>query len=133
MKRNDLLAIGCMSIVASVIAVAFLVSPRVTETGLNEALGWNALGLSTTNSPNGWAQGLVDSTDEATSFQPFGSGPLNARVTIRKGVTLNGCATVQATVAPMYLEDIPGYDAKRGAEPRETITAVREVCKRVDA
>ncbi len=103
------------------------------ETGLNKDLGWNALGLSSTNSPNGWAQGLVDSTDAATSFSPYGSGPQNARVTISKDPSVNGCAMVQAKVEAMYPDDIPGYDAKLGAEPRETITAVGEVCKRVGA
>ncbi len=130
--RKTLLPLGAVATLVGALTVNALVGVE-RETGLNKDLGWAALGLSSTNSPNGWAQGLVDSTDGATSFQPFGSGPLNARVTISKDPSVNGCATVQAIVEAMYPDDIPGYDAKLGAEPRETIHAAREVCKRVGA
>ncbi len=132
--QNYAKAFALVTMVAVVLGTYVVLKPSEPnrEWGLEAAVGWAALDL-TDISLNKWAQGLVAANEDAASFQPFGSGPANARVTVSKDASQNGCAFVTATITPMYEGDIPGYDAKLGAVPRDTVSATREVCVLGDA
>lgn len=107
--------------------------PNITvETGLEAAVGWAELDLSDI-SLNKWATSFVAGNPDAATFSPFGSGPANARVILDKDENREGCANVMVTITSMYPGEIPGYDAKLGATPRETVSATREVCVLGDA
>ena len=122
--------------VAAAAIVPFLIlSPGANqETGLNADLGWAALGLSSTNSPNGWAQTMVDNYEGPMQFQPYMNGPLNTTVIMDKGATnADGCAVVRAVIRSVYPEgQIPSYEGDNVPHV-EAAAAIAIFCETVGA
>ena len=94
MKTGISIAIAAAT-TACIIAMSVAGALAQPAGSLNEQVGWEELNTGSSSSPNGWGQSLLSWSEDAFRFSPFGSEPLNMRVTMAKGPTQpDGCAEV---------------------------------------